>query len=101
LICCKHNRVNLLKHLGRPHVNKDTELVRLAFASFANNLGRVVTYRALALTDDQLRTILSCDCIFASGAATTENDTGARQLAEGHGGLCPVLEQHGVEKVHD
>ena len=72
----------------------------LAFAGFSRSLGRVVTYRALALTHAQLQRIFTHDNIFASGAVWGKDaETGQECLAEGQGGLVQVVDTHGVAKV--
>eukprot|EP00961_Rhodomonas_salina_P012403 167116-Rhodomonas_salina.1 len=64
------------------------EHTQLAFTQFANHLGRVVSYRALALDRKSLDKILEADEIFPSG-----------QLRQTADQLAQVLDAHGVRKV--
>lgn len=59
-----------------------------ALRGFGNYLGRVVTYRALALDDAALAKILEADCIFPSG-----------QLHASAEELATVVETKGVRQV--
>ena len=60
----------------------------VAFRAFANHLGRVSAYRALALDDEALDAILRTDNISPSG-----------QLKVSAEKLAKVVETHGVRKV--
>mmetsp|Transcript_82159 Transcript_82159/g.255114 ORF Transcript_82159/g.255114 Transcript_82159/m.255114 type:complete len:317 (-) Transcript_82159:71-1021(-) len=59
-----------------------------AFRGFGRSLGRVVTYRALAIDDAALERILEADCIFPSG-----------QLRVGPEALAQIVEAKGVQTV--
>ena len=55
---------------------------------FGRSLGRVVSYRALALDDAALTGILKEDCIFPSGQLQVSADT-----------LAGIVDTHGVQAV--
>mmetsp|Transcript_73459 Transcript_73459/g.192649 ORF Transcript_73459/g.192649 Transcript_73459/m.192649 type:complete len:265 (-) Transcript_73459:34-828(-) len=59
-----------------------------AFRSFGRSLGRVVTYRALAVDEAALRLILAADCIFPAG-----------QLRVGSEALEQIVNSKGVRTV--
>ena len=58
------------------------------FRNFAQHLGRVTTYRALALDEAALNKIIEADAIFPTG-----------QLRYSADELCEVIETHGVRKI--
>ena len=59
-----------------------------ALRGFGRSLGRVVSYRALALDDAALTGILEEDCIFPSGQLQVSADT-----------LAGIVDTHGVQAV--
>eukprot|EP00455_Lapot_gusevi_P032303 TRINITY_DN3522_c0_g1_i3.p1 TRINITY_DN3522_c0_g1~~TRINITY_DN3522_c0_g1_i3.p1 ORF type:complete len:306 (-),score=45.02 TRINITY_DN3522_c0_g1_i3:233-1150(-) len=59
-----------------------------AFTGFANHLGRVSSYRSLALSSDAYQRIVSEDSIWPSGRLKTDADT-----------LLSVVNRHGIAKV--
>jgi hypothetical protein len=69
-------------------LGSNERLVKEAFAGYARHLGRVVSYRALALLDHQFKTIQQDDCINPSGRLKTDEAT-----------LIRVVNANGVKKV--
>ena len=52
----------------------ESEVTMKAFAGFARCLGRVITYRALALNPEAVDSITRADNIFPSGALSVGNE---------------------------
>ena len=77
----------LLQWLDQSHVSGDLEEV---FAAFAHSLGRLTSYRALALTEEQLQAIWAADTLVPSGRLKTDavtldaylQEQGVRQILE-------------------
>eukprot|EP01001_Neometanema_parovale_P007056 NODE_3380_length_1230_cov_26.087624_g3209_i0.p1 GENE.NODE_3380_length_1230_cov_26.087624_g3209_i0~~NODE_3380_length_1230_cov_26.087624_g3209_i0.p1 ORF type:complete len:346 (+),score=63.92 NODE_3380_length_1230_cov_26.087624_g3209_i0:58-1038(+) len=74
--------------LQSQHPDKVAPSPKEAFASFAKSLGRVRTFRALALEADSLKNIIDADEIFPSG-----------RLAHTAEALSNVVKEHGVRKI--
>ena len=72
----------------------DPLATRAAFAGFARSLGRVQSYRALALTPDALGAIMHADNIFPTGVLGLEGEFSERERT-----LARVIETHGVRTV--
>jgi hypothetical protein len=68
--------------------NKNPKNPKEAFSGFANHLGRVTSYRALSLTDQQFKKILEVNEIFPSGRLKTTEEK-----------LRQIVDENGVYKI--